>query len=293
MKRIDPMEWTDNSYSFKYRHETVKSAFHKFHTHQGIQFLYVHEGTGRIIIDGRIYQVRPGMLFIFQPYQLHRIAMNDRDTGRYIRTVFAFEPSVYEEHLKPLGALHSFLRYLWKGELPVQAIYGLGETDPMIRLFEYLQLQLDKAGEGSRYEETVVFLINFLHQLRFRGPLSDSLPDGEVPQRELHHVENMMQWVEQHYRRAFQLQKLADDLHLSPSYLSRLFHSCTGSTLTEYMTAVRMHKACFLLKFGDYSVERIGEEVGYANTSYFCQLFKRQIGLPPYQFRLQSRTREQ
>lgn len=290
MKHVEAMGWTANSYSFQYRNETVKSAFHKFHTHQGLQFLFIHEGRGRIIIEGRIYEARPGMLFIFQPFQLHRIIMNNNQAGgSYLRTYFAFEPGVYEEQLKPLGPLYAFFRYLWKGELPVQAVDGLTESDPIVRLFEYLHIQLGKADESSRLAETAVFLISLLHQLRFRAPFPGKLPEGGRHERELHHVENIMQWVDEHYRAAFQLEELAGALHLSPSYVSRMFRSCTGTSITEYMTAVRIHKASNLLRASEYSVERVGEEVGYGNTSYFCQLFKRHTGYSPYQFRLQSR----
>ncbi|MDF2925585.1 MAG: AraC family transcriptional regulator [Paenibacillaceae bacterium] len=289
MKWIDPLAWTENCYVYQYRSETVNSAFHKFHSHQGLQFLYIHEGFGTIIIDGHIYQAQPGMLLVFQPYQLHRISMNSRSNGRYIRTVFSCEPGNYDDQLKPLGSLHEFFRFLWKGKLPVQAVAGLSEDDPVVRLFQYLHLQLEKTGEREGVTETTVFLINLLHQLRFRSPFADQLPKGEHPQRELHHVENIMQWVEVHYRQPFDLDLLAAELHLSPTYLSRLFRSRTGSSITEYMTAYRIHKACFLLRGSDYSVERITEEVGYGNTSYFCQLFKRQVGISPYQFRLQAK----
>lgn len=290
MKWIDPLEWTEHSYVYQYREETVNSAFHRFHSHQGLQFLYIHEGVGTIIIDGHIYPVQPGLLLIFQPYQLHRILMNSGNNGRYVRTVFSCEPGAYEEQFKQLGTLHEFFRYLWKGKLPVQAVGGLDEDDPVIRLFHYLHLQLETAGERERTAETAVFLINLLHQLRYRSPFADELAKNDHPQRELHHVENIMQWVEAHYQEPFDLEVLSAELHLSPSYLSRLFRSCTGSSITEYMTAVRVHRASFLLKGSDYSVERITEEVGYGNTSYFCQLFKKQMGISPYQFRLKSKA---
>ena len=292
MKGMDPLEWTERCYSFQYRNETTNSAFHKFHSHQGLQFLYIHEGNGKIIIDGTIYQAGPGMLFLFQPYQFHRLMINTQTERSYIRTVFACEPGAYEELLKPLGSLYDFFRYLWKSRLPVQAISGLQEDGPVIRLFQQLHQQLGRTSEQQRIPETAVFLISLLHELRFRSPFIDQLPRGEHQERYLHHAESIMQWVELHYREPFDLERLAAELHLSPTYLSRLFRSCTGSSITEYMTAVRVHRACSLLKHSDYSVERIAEEVGYGSASYFCQLFKKQIALSPYQFRLQSKSRE-
>lgn len=292
MNRIDIMDWTVNCYSYQYRNETINCEFHKFHSHQGLQFLYIHEGIGTIIIDGHIYQARPGMLFLFQPYQLHRIRMNAGNAGTYVRTTFALDPHPYDVQLKPLGSLHEFFRYLWKGKLPVQALYDLSEDDPLIKLFEYLQRQLEKSSESDRLPETTVFLINLLHQLRFRSPFADHQTRLAPPQRELHHVEAIMQWIELHYQQPFDLARLSADMHLSPSYISRLFRLCTGSSITEYLTDFRVNKAIFLLKYSDYSVDWIAGEVGYTNTSYFCQLFKKQTGSSPYRFRLQARKHE-
>ncbi|MFD2878690.1 helix-turn-helix domain-containing protein [Paenibacillus rhizoplanae] len=63
------------------------------------------------------------------------------------------------------------------------------------------------------------------------------------------------------------------------------FHQETGGRLVDYLTARRLKQACRLLETTDLTVERIGRTVGFPNSSYFNQLFKRVLGLSPLQYR--------
>ncbi len=103
-----------------------------------------------------------------------------------------------------------------------------------------------------------------------------------------HPVEDIIQWIEQHYSEEFRLESLAGELHLSPFYLSRLFNTATGSSITQYITARRIREACLLLQTSSLSISAIGQNVGLSNPSYFNQLFKRATGITPHQYRLNA-----
>ena len=94
-----------------------------------------------------------------------------------------------------------------------------------------------------------------------------------------------MRWIDEHYQETFYLDDLADAMHLSKFYLSKLFHEETGSTLKEYVTAKRMRQACRSLETTAKSVEWIGSEVGISNPSYFVQVFKHEVGTTPLKYR--------
>jgi YesN/AraC family two-component response regulator len=99
-----------------------------------------------------------------------------------------------------------------------------------------------------------------------------------------------MQWIEEHYMEPFDLGQLSDELHLSKSYVSRVFKRETGSSLTEYLTIRRIRQASQLLQMTNKPIEFIGESVGFGSVSYFIQLFKKMIGTTPHQYRLSHQT---
>jgi AraC-like DNA-binding protein len=107
----------------------------------------------------------------------------------------------------------------------------------------------------------------------------------EELRRPRRYSEAAMRWVEEHYAEEFRLERLADELHLSRYYLSRLFRQETGSAITDYVTARRMKQACMLLETTELSVDQIGFRVGIPNVSYFIQLFKRVVGTTPLKYR--------
>ena len=78
---------------------------------------------------------------------------------------------------------------------------------------------------------------------------------------------------------------IANAIHLTPDYLSFTFHKEFGTTLTSYITSVRMDHAKSLLKKSNASIAEIAEQVGIPNLSYFYRQFKKVTGKTPQQYR--------
>ena len=72
---------------------------------------------------------------------------------------------------------------------------------------------------------------------------------------------------------------------LSPSHFSRLFKAVTGSSYTEYITAVRLQHAKILLEIGEISISEVANKVGISNASYLSALLKKHFGITPTQIK--------
>lgn len=81
------------------------------------------------------------------------------------------------------------------------------------------------------------------------------------------------------------VQKLADHLHISASYLSLIFKKEAGTTFLKYLIKVRLDTAVALLKNPDNRISYVAEKVGYPDVSYFSYFFKKNFGLSPREFR--------
>ncbi|MDC7234581.1 MAG: helix-turn-helix transcriptional regulator [Spirochaetales bacterium] len=81
------------------------------------------------------------------------------------------------------------------------------------------------------------------------------------------------------------METVTKQFFISPSYLSKLFRQFTGKTFIEYLTNLRVSKACELLKTSDRKLFEIAELVGYSDSRYFSSLFKKHTGLTPSQYR--------
>lgn len=78
---------------------------------------------------------------------------------------------------------------------------------------------------------------------------------------------------------------LAEQLFVSPRYLSDLLKQETGKTAMELIHVFLISEAKNLLRLGEKGVAEIAYQLGFENASYFTKLFKKQTGVRPLEFR--------
>jgi AraC-like DNA-binding protein len=81
------------------------------------------------------------------------------------------------------------------------------------------------------------------------------------------------------------LNHIAQELDMSPVYISRLYKQLTMKSLTDVIAEVRMSKAKELLLHSDLPIADIAERTGFTNSSYFYRTFKRCNGVTPNEYR--------
>jgi AraC family transcriptional regulator len=94
-------------------------------------------------------------------------------------------------------------------------------------------------------------------------------------------------WMREHIAEEFNLDRLAAQAGLSKFYFNRLFKSAVGVSPSHYHINLRMDEARQLLRETKKSVMEIALDIGYANPSHFAQLFRRETGLSPSDYRRQ------
>lgn len=83
------------------------------------------------------------------------------------------------------------------------------------------------------------------------------------------------------------IQKVADYLHISPSYLSMIFKKEADVTFLKYLVKIRLEVAKDLLSNNDLKTFQIAERIGYPEINYFSYFFKKNIGMSPREYRNQ------
>ncbi|MDR0901346.1 MAG: AraC family transcriptional regulator [Opitutaceae bacterium] len=102
-----------------------------------------------------------------------------------------------------------------------------------------------------------------------------------------HKLRQITDWMAGHLAGDLNLERLAARAGLSKFYFHRLFKGATGVSPSRYHTRLRMEAARRLLRETKKSVVEIALELGCANPSHFAQLFRRETGLPPSEYRRQ------
>lgn len=94
--------------------------------------------------------------------------------------------------------------------------------------------------------------------------------------------------MEAHLDEEFRLDELAREAGMSKFHFCRLFRKTTGLSPSRYFIRLRMEMARRLLRETSRSVIEVGLEVGYSSPSHFAQVFQREAGVPPSEYRRQG-----
>lgn len=101
--------------------------------------------------------------------------------------------------------------------------------------------------------------------------------------------ERVMAHLQENYSEPFSRDDVAEIFDLSPNHLSTLCRQVTGRTLVDVLASIRLAHAQRLLATTSRTVEEIGQSCGYPDASYFCQVFRREVGQSPATWRNTAR----
>lgn len=100
-------------------------------------------------------------------------------------------------------------------------------------------------------------------------------------------LQTVVQYMELNYATA-SLEKTAEYVNLSSSYLSTVFKEEMGMGFSEYLIKIKMEKAAKLLMDINYKTYDVSEMVGYSNAKNFARIFKKYYGVSPREYRNQG-----
>ncbi|MGE7602954.1 response regulator transcription factor [Peribacillus sp. NPDC097675] len=120
-----------------------------------------------------------------------------------------------------------------------------------------------------------VFAVDLADYVRLQNMnLKETIVDKAVACiREKYHMEDLS------------LQKVADEVHVSPAYLSSLFKAEKGFNFSECVMETRMKAAMQFFRETDLKTYEISDKIGYSNPRYFSSCFKKYTGHTPAEYR--------
>lgn len=189
-----------------------------------------------------------------------------------------------------LGELERFI-----GELEEQKLNPDGLESEVLKLI-YLALEVAKetGGDIHRMKEGGFFPQQEIRKIQTKEQLFDWLyiqMDDLMKWMERIRtadkqgaVERACAYMESRFDQDITLQEVADHVGMNSTYFSLLFKEKAGKSYIKYLTYIRIEKAKELLLAGK-KVAEVSEQVGYHSYRHFSELFKKQTGVSPGQYK--------
>lgn len=94
----------------------------------------------------------------------------------------------------------------------------------------------------------------------------------------------LVEYVRTNFSEKFTLEQLGNKFGFSAGYICSLFAKYFNTTLTCFITKVRMECAVDLMKKNKYALKKIANECGYKDYFYFNKVFKGYYGIAPSKY---------
>lgn len=94
-----------------------------------------------------------------------------------------------------------------------------------------------------------------------------------------------LHYIQHSYAKDPSLKETADAVHISSAHLSRLFKSELDTSYSNFLTEIKLTHAMHLLLNTNLSVSEVAAQCGYQNSNYFCDAFKKLIGISPLKYK--------
>ncbi len=241
----------------------------RLHEHKFYELEITLSGNGTQTINGIKYAMRRGEVHIIRPGDVHMF-----QTNSHIKTFLIQFPQKYipKDIFFELHILERELITYLRDE----------ECDAFENICNALNVLKD--SDISSDSDMIRKLLDVLF-----GIFTISINDSSGTSRHAHDsqgkVQDIVNWLQIHYRTSVTVDEVAKQFHFNTVYLRRIFKEYTGESIMQYMKSLRLEYAHNLLLTTNARIADICDSSGYRSMSTFINDFKQKYHYTPLTFR--------
>lgn len=245
------------------------------HYHDFYEIVLYLGNAGIFRINGKEYLIRRGDIALINMFDPHTLVYNKNTY--YERFSMSIDPSL----LLSFNTPYSNLLDIFTKENSHYPIFHVDGKcfDKYLALLQ--QFDQKKPAHGQDIYEKAL-----LHQLAsyLFSDCYDGIHFDNTDSRHVAMIAELVDFINTHLSENLSLDRLAYEVNYSAYYICRIFKKVTKYTLTNYIVEKRIEKATHYLK-GTLSINKVAENVGFNNYSYFYKTFSKYMGISPLEYR--------
>ena len=222
--------------------------------------LYIAKGSEKFTLDTQI-TAKEGSFIIYKPNERQKHVCVSKTTSEFYYVHFSVDHALFDFNLKS------------------STLYQVEPSSEISNLFEKI-LKETQEKKTNFHKICVLQLLEVLSTLE-RKLAHESL-DTSSYKNKMAYIIQLMNLEIQNPR---SLEEYASLLSLSKYHFLRLFEASTGYTPIEYRNQIRIERAKTLLEDTSLPIGEIAASLGYSSPTYFCDAFKKAVGISPKKFR--------
>lgn len=261
------------SYSGDYKKSRLSQV------HNSCELLFVEQGQADYQINGRMYSVEENTVLIIGRHDRHDFTFNRVPYVRYGLTVMT-------DFLRSFPIINQYM-HVYQTQTPENA-GKLRRIEPavfdrLIGILGFLRRETEKDENRSREMVYALLLELTLHLKELLHIEKEAISDTD---RIIYRIKS---YIDLHYNQRLTLEELSKVFYIQPNTISKNFGKIIGKTVNDYINAVRITNAAWLLENTDMSVTELAGYVGYSSVNTFLRQFRERMEVSPLQYRKRYR----
>ena len=251
------------------------------HSHSLCEIMYVNEGAMSIETEEGLNRVGTGQFIWIDAGIRHWDLRFNNGLCSMMNIEFQYEEGM--ELAPDLGRLlqeDSTLQSMFEQKPRVMTLTDRNSV--IYQLMKSIIPLADSTNEQSRYLCSLLCTQVMLEIARLRSL-------NQSPQVTANrYITEALDILHTNYAEPLTASQVAEQLHIHPSYMHRLFREYTSRTMKEHLQRIRIQQAEKLLAETRKSMQEIAAEVGFSSPQQFQQLFRKITGVRPLDYRKQK-----
>lgn len=258
------------------------SYFHNLsavcHWHEDVEFIVILQGEMTYFVNGETYLLTKGMGIFVNSGQLHYGFSESGKDCEFI--VLLFHPKL----LSTNAYIESeyVLPVINNGNCPLIVFNPINpwkaESIQLIKDI-FMTCQLKEKGYVLRVQSLLFsfWLVLYNNMLNI---------DSSLEKIDFTELKAMIGYIQENYSKKISLEEISKSGTVSRSKCCKLFKDTLQLSPIQYLNNFRLEKSMELLKDHSHSIVDVAHECGFSGASYYTELFHREIGVTPSEFRL-------
>lgn len=250
------------------------------HSHDFFELMYVKHGIVRHTLNADDCEMTDGDFIFIDLGDIHEYTC----TGSFeIINVLFIPKSIYPSigYCKNLSELLSTPYFNIPGKEIIHRVPRRVMKDYKGEILDSIMSIKDELSSPDIFSSEIVkhqliALILKILQPKYTGQSEAEVSDITV---------KLLQLIAESYADDNLLVRAQEDFHYTLPYMSSVFKKDMGINFKEYLQKYRVNMAKKMLLYTDKKVGEICSRVGYSDSKYFCDIFKKYTKVTPSQYR--------
>lgn len=244
------------------------------HWHDDVELLMPTEGYLTYNVNGELVSIGKGQAIFVNARQMHYGYSADGTDCRYICITFRAQQLCGNEEL----AKRYVLPVLSAQRIPYMILDGQQLMSHLTKI-DGLYAARPEGYEMGALSEVLAFWQGLFSMVKGR------IEEAAVEDAGAVIVRHMLEFIRTHYDEKITLDAIAAAGGVCRSRCCQMFRKFLGVTPNDYLNSFRLEKGMELLRSTTLPVTEIAAACGFGSASYFTEMFTRQKGCPPKEYR--------